>query len=99
VLLVGREELRQLKPETGGVLPAMRPPCARSSGRAMLDVLGAFQAVDDRALGPAVPLARRGEVLQRVRHLVQVLRPFLELGHVLERHGLDLRVAPVAVGP
>src|SRR4051812_15935481 len=58
-----------------------------------------FEALDDGALWPPVALARRSQMLERVRQLVQMLGPFLQGGHVVERDGLHLRVAAVPVAP
>ena len=59
----------------------------------------AFEAFDDRAFGAAVSLTGGGEVFQGLSHLVEMAGALLELGDVLQRDGLHLRAAAMAVAP
>jgi len=55
--------------------------------------------LQDRAFGPVVAVAVRGEVLQRARHRLKLGDLAFEASDVIERHGLEVGARPAAVGP
>ena len=78
---------------------AVAGDCRRVAKPMDLDRQLAFQALDNGAVWASISVAGRREMLQRVRHFVERLRPLPQFGNMLERDRLHLRIAAVAVAP
>ncbi|CAM2158036.1 hypothetical protein PT2222_40034 [Paraburkholderia tropica] len=77
----------------------MHPRLRRSSRASLLHRLRIGEALDDRAVGPIVAVAVRGQMAQRVAHLREFGDALVEFGHVLHCDGLDLGARARAVVP